>query len=71
MMGRLAADQRMLFYPFNLDECIPQNHILCKINIFVAAALADLQKQLAGYYSHTGRPSTKARPATPATWPSK
>ena len=27
MMGRQAADQRQLFYEFNLDERVPANHL--------------------------------------------
>jgi transposase len=57
MMGRQAADQRQLFYEFNLDERVPANHLLRKINVFVTLALVDLHKELAAFYSHTGRPS--------------
>ena len=57
MMGRHTADQRALFYEFNLDERVPADHLLRRIDVFVTAALADLHEALATYYSHTGRPS--------------
>jgi transposase len=57
MMGRHTADQRALFYEFNLDERVPANHLLRRIDVFVTAALADLHEALVTYYSHTGRPS--------------
>jgi transposase len=57
MMGRQTADQRQLFYSFNLEERIPANHLLRRMNAFVTAALAGLHHDLAHHYSHTGRPS--------------
>jgi len=57
MMGRQTADQRRLFYEFHLEDRVPGNHLLRRINGFVAAALSDLHSELASYYSHTGRPS--------------
>ena len=57
MMGRQTADQRALFYEFNLDERVPADHLLRRIDIFVRAALANLHEALTAYYSHTGRPS--------------
>lgn len=57
MMGRHTADQRALFYEFNLDERVPADHLLRRIDIFVTAGLTDLHDVLAVYYSHTGRPS--------------
>lgn len=57
MMGRHTADQRALFYEFNLDERVPANHLVRRIDVFVTAAFADLHEDLAAYYSHTGRPS--------------
>ena len=57
MMGRQTADQRALFYEFNLDERVPADHLLRRIDIFVRAALANLHETLTAYYSHTGRPS--------------
>jgi transposase len=57
MMGRQTADQRALFYEFNLDERVPADHLLRRIDIFVMAALANVHEALTAYYSHTGRPS--------------
>jgi transposase len=57
MMGRQTADQRQLFYQFNLDERVPAEHLLRRIDVFVVRALADLHRDLAADYSHTGRPS--------------
>ena len=57
MMGRGTADQARLFYEFHLDERVPADHLLRRIDVFAAAALADLRQKLADHYSHTGRPS--------------
>lgn len=57
MMGRGCADQRQLFYHFNLDERVPAGHLLRRIAVFVCRALSDLHSDLAPFYSHTGRPS--------------
>jgi transposase len=57
MMGRQTADQARLFYEFHLDERVPGDHLLRRIDVFAAAALADLRQTLADHYSHTGRPS--------------
>jgi transposase len=57
MMGRQTADQARLFYEFRLDERVPSDHLLRRIDVFAAAALADLHHELADHYSHTGRPS--------------
>jgi len=57
MMGRQRRDQGKLFYAFRLDDRIPQNHLLRRIDVFVTAALADLHQELEPYYSDIGRPS--------------
>jgi transposase len=57
MMGRQTADQARLFYEFDLDERVPADHLLRRIDVFAAAALADLRLKLTEHYSHTGRPS--------------
>jgi hypothetical protein len=57
MMGRQDWDQRQLFYEFSLDEMIPTDHLLRRINVFVTAVLADLHEQLKAFYSDIGRPS--------------
>ena len=55
MMGR--QQQSKLFYQFRLEDRIPTNHLLRRIDVVVTAALADLHKELAPYYSDIGRPS--------------
>jgi transposase len=57
MMGRQAGDQRQLFYLFNLEDRIPPDHLLRRINPIVTEVLADLREKLASFYSDTGRPS--------------
>ena len=56
-MGRRRRDQGKLFYEFRLEDRIPENHLLRRMNVFVTAALCDLHKELERYYSDTGRPS--------------
>ena len=46
MMGRRSCDQASLFYEFRLDDRVPKNHLLRRINVFVTAALADVHEQL-------------------------
>lgn len=55
MMGCQTGGQDRLFYSFNLDEHIPQNHLLRGIERCLD--LSELRQHLADYYSHTGRPS--------------
>jgi len=55
MMGHNWNNQDRLFYSFNLDEHIPQNHLLRGIDRCLD--LSELRQHLADYYSHTGRPS--------------
>jgi transposase len=57
MMGWQDRDQRQLFYEFSLDEMIPKDHLLRRINVFATAVLADLHEQLKAFYSDIGRPS--------------
>ena len=55
MMGRLKHDQQQLFYEFQLDEVVPDDHLVREI-----AAVLDLSwvhSELAPYYSPLGRPS--------------
>src|SRR3974390_818927 len=55
MSGRLKQDQGQLFYSFNLDEAVPDDHLVRKI-----AAVLDLSwvhDELASHYSATGRPA--------------
>lgn len=55
MMGQQGGGQDRLFYSFNLDEHVPQDHLLRGIDQFLD--LSDLRQHLAGHYSNTGRPS--------------
>src|ERR1700690_4047670 len=55
MMGQHAGGQEKLFYSFNLEDHVPQNHLLRGIDRFLD--LSELREHLAEYYSHTGRPS--------------
>lgn len=55
MMGEPSRGQEQLFYRFNLESHIPQDHLLRGIDRFLD--LSDLRQHLADYYSHTGRPS--------------
>ena len=55
MMSRRSGDQASLFYEFRLDDRVPKNHLLRRINAFVTAALADVHEQLDPYYSEIGR----------------
>jgi hypothetical protein len=56
MMGRQDRDQGQLFYEFSLDEMIPTDHLLRRINVSATAVLADLHHQLKAFYSDIGRP---------------
>lgn len=55
MMGHQSDSQDKLFYSFNLESYVPQNHLLRGINQFLD--LSDLRQHLSQLYSHTGRPS--------------
>ena len=55
MMGSNDKPQDELFYAFNLEELVPQDHLLRSIDRFLD--FTDLREHLAPYYSHTGRPS--------------
>ena len=60
MMGRRRRDQGKLFYEFRLDDRIPKDHLLRRIDVFVTAALADLHQELEAYYSDIGRNARNA-----------
>lgn len=55
MMGRQSSGQDKLFYTFNLEDHVPQNHLLRGIDRFLD--LSELCQHLSQFYSHTGRPS--------------
>ena len=45
MMGR-RSEQWSLFYQFRLDERVPKDHLLRRIDRFVTASLADIHERL-------------------------
>ena len=55
MMGRLKGGQAQLFYQFELDDAVPQDHLVRKID--AALDLSWLRGELAPHYSSMGRPS--------------
>jgi transposase len=55
MMGQQKGGQEQLFYSFNLEDHVPQNHLLRGIDRCLD--LSGLRQHLAEHYSHTGRPS--------------
>ncbi len=57
MMGRQTSDQSRLFYSFNLEERIPECHLLRRIDPVVTDVLSELRVKLRPFYSEIGRPS--------------
>jgi transposase len=57
MMGRQPGDQASLFYEFRLDDRIPEDHLLRRINVVAGPVLDRVRGQLKPYYSEIGRPS--------------
>ena len=55
MMGRRKGGQVQFFYSFDLDKVVPPDHLVRQIDKFLD--LTWVHKELAPYYSHTGRPS--------------
>jgi transposase len=55
MMGRGQDGQGQFFYEFNLDEVVPPDHLVRRIDAVLD--LGWVHKELAPYYSDTGRPS--------------
>jgi transposase len=55
MMGQQTGLQERLFYEFRLDDWVPVDHLLRKIDAVLD--LSGLRRELAPFYSHTGRPS--------------
>ena len=55
MMGCNSGGHNKLFYSFNLEDHVPQNHLLRGIDHYLD--LSELRQYLAEFYSHTGRPS--------------
>src|SRR5271169_6288852 len=56
MMGRRGG-QASLFYQFHLDERVPKDHLLRRIDGHVTAALTGIDERLQPHYSEIGRPS--------------
>jgi transposase len=55
MMGRREDGQGQFFYAFDLDKVVPSDHLVRQIDAVLD--LSWIYKDLAPYYSHTGRPS--------------
>jgi transposase len=55
MMGRLEGGAEKLFYEFSLEDAVPSDHLLRKINRFLD--FDGLRAHLRPYYSDIGRPS--------------
>ena len=55
MMGEQLGRQDRLFYEFCLDDRVPADHLLRRIDAVLD--LSWLRAELAPYYSHTGSPS--------------
>jgi transposase len=55
MMGRRESGQGQFFYSFDLDRVVPPDHLVRQIDGILD--LSWVHKELAPYYSHTGRPS--------------
>src|SRR5262249_33267019 len=55
MMGRREGGQGQFFYEFDLDEVVPADHLVRQIDGLLD--LSWVHKELAPYYSRTGRPS--------------
>src|SRR6266508_4064188 len=55
MMGRQEDGQGQFFYAFDLDKVVPLDHLVRQIDGVLD--LSWVHKELAPYYSHTGRPS--------------
>ena len=54
MMGRREDGQGQFFYSFDLDKVVPPDHLVRQIDGLLD--LSWVHKELAPYYSHTGRP---------------
>ena len=52
MMGRLKSEQTQLFYQFKLDDAVPEDHLVRKID--AALDLSWLCSELAPHYSSMG-----------------
>ncbi len=64
MMGRLKSEQALLFYQFDLNDAVPEDHLVRKID--GALDLSWLLSELAPHYSSMGRPSIDPELMIPA-----
>jgi transposase len=55
MMGRREGGQVQFLYAFDLDKVVPPDHLVRQVDGVLD--LSWVHKELAPYYSHTGRPS--------------
>ena len=55
MMGPRQVAQGALFYEFSIEDHVPEDHLLRRIDRFLD--LSDIRRRLAPHYSSTGRPS--------------
>src|SRR5215510_3982463 len=55
MMGQREGGQEQFFYAFDLDKVVPPDHLVRQIDSVID--LSWVHKELAPYYSDTGRPS--------------
>jgi transposase len=55
MMGRHKGEHGQLFYAFDLDAAVPDDHLVRQIAVVLD--LSWVRRELAPHYSHTGRPS--------------
>jgi transposase len=55
MMGERLVMRESLFYEFRLEDHVPSDHLLRRIDRFVDCS--ELRRHLAGFYSTIGRPS--------------
>ena len=53
MMGRLERGQEQLFYAFNLDEAVAQDHLVRSITSVLD--LSWVHQSLKPHYSHLGQ----------------
>jgi len=55
MLGEQVGQQDRLFYKFNLEDRVPPDHLLRRLDAVLD--LSWLRSKLSPFYSHTGRPS--------------
>ena len=55
MMGEGKGQQDRFFYEFSLEDCVPADHLLRKIDRVLDVSW--LRSAISPFYSHTGRPS--------------